>query len=103
MQDGVTPLMVAAAPGHTASVQSLVAAGADMDIQDNVSSAAQPELHPHMHLQSCAGIYMTMNAVTTAGWSHCTYSGPARGKVRSSRGSDKGWGRVEPAREGSEI
>ena len=47
LQDGWTPLMVAAYCGHTATVQSLVAAGADMNIQDEVSTAPQPDVHPH--------------------------------------------------------
>ena len=37
LQGGRTPLMRAAANGHTATVQSLVGAGAGMNIQDNVS------------------------------------------------------------------
>ena len=37
LQDGQTPLMRAALYGHTATVQSLVGAGAGMNIQDNVS------------------------------------------------------------------
>ena len=37
LQYGWTPLMTAAANGYTATVQSLVGAGADMNIQDEVS------------------------------------------------------------------
>ena len=37
LQDGWTPLMAAAYNGRTATVQSLVGAGAGMNIQDNVS------------------------------------------------------------------
>ena len=47
--------MVAAARGRTATVQSLVAAGPDMNIQDEVSTAPQPEFHPHTcnHVLGC--------------------------------------------------
>ena len=47
--------MSAAHNGHTATVQSLLAHGADMDIQDEVSTAPQPELHPHTcnHVLAC--------------------------------------------------
>ena len=37
LQAGWTPLMAAAYNGRTATVQSLVGAGAGMNIQDNVS------------------------------------------------------------------
>ena len=58
LQDGWTPLMAAAYHGHTATVQSLVAAGAGMNIQDEVSTAPQPEVHPHTcnHVLACAGM-----------------------------------------------
>ena len=58
-QGGNTPLIVAANFGHTAIVQSLVAAGADMNTQDKVSTAPQPEVHP----QTCNNV-LAMNAVT---------------------------------------
>ena len=47
--------MVAAEYGHSATVQSLLTARADMDIQDKVSTAPQPELHPHIcnHVLAC--------------------------------------------------
>ena len=53
LQDGWTPLMKAAEFGNTATLQNLLAYGADMNIQQNVSTAPQPELHPHTcnHIQ----------------------------------------------------
>ena len=55
LQIGRAPLMVAAEYGHSATVQSLLTARADMDIQDKVSNAPQPELHPHIcnHVLAC--------------------------------------------------
>ena len=57
LQSGLTALIVAAFKGHIAALQSLLSAGADMNIQDKVSTAPQPEIHPHTHLQPCAGMW----------------------------------------------
>ena len=55
LQSGLTALIVAAFKGHTAALQSLLSAGADMNIQDKVSTAPQPEIHPHTcnHVLAC--------------------------------------------------
>ena len=79
LQDGMTPLMVAAARGRTATLQSLAAAGADMNIQDEVSTAPQPEVHSH----TCNHMLAFGNECCsyTAGWSHCTHTCTPTGKV----------------------
>jgi hypothetical protein len=65
LQDEANPLHNAADSGHTAIVEALLAAGADVDIQEEVHTSLQPSAHPHRVCHGC-GCAATGRVTTAA-------------------------------------